>query len=109
MGSKVNRRTVVPADWLKPRLAPVASTGEFRRYAGINGSYSILPSVSQKGWDIGRLERMRMAEGGRGQRPFIIPALQLVIAITAGDYLKRTNWFSPTRAFWPFSALPIIE
>jgi hypothetical protein len=32
MGSKVNRQIGVLADWLKPCLAPVASTGEFRRH-----------------------------------------------------------------------------
>jgi hypothetical protein len=30
-----------------------------------------------KGWAIGRLERMWMAQGEGGQRLFIIPALQL--------------------------------
>jgi hypothetical protein len=48
MGSKVDRRTVVFADWLKRCLAPVASAGERSAATAINGSYSILPSVSQK-------------------------------------------------------------
>jgi len=41
-----------------------------------------------KGWAVGRLERMWMAQGEGGQRLFIIPALQLIIALTAGPYIS---------------------
>jgi hypothetical protein len=50
-----------------------------------------------KGWAVGRLERLWMAQGEGGQRLFIIPALQLVIAITAGNYGRDDQGIPPTR------------
>jgi hypothetical protein len=38
-----------------------------------------------------------MAQGEGGQRPFIIPALRLVIAMTAGNYLKQDQGIPPAR------------
>jgi hypothetical protein len=63
----------------------------------INGSCSTSPSASRLGWTVGRLERMWMAQGEGGQRLFIIPALQLVIAMTAGNYGKEDQGIPPTR------------
>jgi hypothetical protein len=40
---------------------------------------------------------MWMAQGEGGQRLFIIPALQLVIALTAGNYGAEDQWIPPTR------------
>jgi hypothetical protein len=46
---------------------------------------------------VGRLERMWVAQGEGGQRLFIIPALQLVVAILAGNYGKEDQGLPPTR------------
>jgi hypothetical protein len=54
-------------------------------------------SPGDAGFAPGRLERMWMAQGEGGQRLFIIPALQLVIAMTAGNYLKQDQGIPPTR------------
>jgi hypothetical protein len=40
---------------------------------------------------------MWMAQGEGGQRLFIIPALQLVIAMTCGNYGKQDQGLPPTR------------
>jgi hypothetical protein len=40
---------------------------------------------------------MWMAHRESGQHLFIIPALQFVIAITAGNYLMEDQWIPPTR------------
>jgi hypothetical protein len=40
---------------------------------------------------------MWMAQGEGGQRLFIIPALQLVITLTAENYGMEDQWIPPTR------------
>jgi hypothetical protein len=75
---------------------PIVSADELRRY-GYQWFVLDIAFGKPKGWAAGRLERMWMAQGEGGQRLFIIPALQLVIAITAGNYLKEDQWIPPTR------------
>jgi CubicO group peptidase (beta-lactamase class C family) len=93
---KVDDRVVVPADWIARCVTPAASADEVRRY-GYQWFVLDVAFGKPKGWAIGRLERMWMAQGEGGQRLFIIPALRLVIAITAGNYLKADQWMPPTR------------
>jgi CubicO group peptidase (beta-lactamase class C family) len=93
---KVGDRTVVPADWLKRCTTPQVSADELRRY-GYQWFILDIAFGQPKGWAVGRLERMWMAQGEGGQRLFIVPALQLVIAITSGNYGKEDQWMPPTR------------
>jgi CubicO group peptidase (beta-lactamase class C family) len=93
---KAGDRTVVPADWLKRCTAPLVSADELRRY-GFQWFILDIAFGKPKGWAVGRLERMWMAQGEGGQRLFIIPALQLVIAITSGNYGKEDQSVPPTR------------
>lgn len=75
-------RQIVPAQWIARCTTPVVSSDELRRY----GYQWFLLDVAfgrPKGWAAGRLERMWMAQGEGGQRLFVMPALQLVIALTA--------------------------
>ena len=95
-GGKVGERAVVPSDWVTRSITPAVSADEVRRY-GYQWFVVDIAFGKPKGWAVGRLERMWMAQGEGGQRLFIIPALQLVVAITAGNYLKEDQWIPPTR------------
>jgi len=95
-GGKRGERVVVPTDWVARCISPVISADEVRRF-GFQWFVLDIAFGKPKGWAVGRLERMWMAQGEGGQRLFIIPALQLVIAITAGNYLKEDQWMPPTR------------
>jgi CubicO group peptidase (beta-lactamase class C family) len=95
-GGKVGERIVVSADWVTRCTTPVVSADELRRY-GYQWFILDVAFGKPKGWAVGRLERMWMAEGLGGQRLFIIPGLQLVIAMTAGNYGTADQWIPPTR------------
>jgi hypothetical protein len=62
----------------------IVAPTRFRRY-GYQWFLIDIAFGKPKGWAVGRLERMWIAQGEGGQRLFIIPALELVIAITAGN------------------------
>lgn len=95
-GGSADARSIVPADWVTRCITPAVSADEVRRY-GYQWFVLDIAFGKPKGWAIGRLERMWMAQGEGGQRLFIIPALQLVIAMTAGNYLKEDQGIPPTR------------
>jgi len=95
-GGKVGERTIVPADWVTRCVTPVVSTDEVRRY-GYQWFIMDISFGKSKGWAVGRLERMWMAQGEGGQRLFVIPALQLVIAMTAGNYGREDQGIPPGR------------
>ena len=95
-GGSVGDKVVVPADWLQRCITPAVSCDEVRRY-GYQWFMLDIAFGKPKGWAVGRLERMWMAQGEGGQRLFIIPALQLVIALTAGNYGKQDQGIPPTR------------
>ena len=95
-GGKMGDLMVVPADWVTRCTTPVVSADELRRY-GYQWFILDVAFGKPKGWAVGRLERMWMAQGEGGQRLFIIPGLQLVIAMTAGNYGTDDQWIPPTR------------
>jgi CubicO group peptidase (beta-lactamase class C family) len=73
-------RQIVPAPWIEACMTPAASIGEGRRYSrqwylseqGVPGAKGPLPMIS--------------ASGNGGQRLFILPSLDLVVATLAGNY-----------------------
>jgi len=93
---KVGELAIVPAEWVTRCVTPVVSADEVRRY-GYQWFVMDIAFGKPKGWAPGRLERMWMAQGEGGQRLFIIPALELVVAITAGNYLKEDQGIPPAR------------
>jgi CubicO group peptidase (beta-lactamase class C family) len=95
-GGKVGERDVVPDDWVTRCITPIISADEVRRY-GYQWFMLDIGFGKPKGWALGRLERMWMAQGEGGQRLFIIPALQLVVAMTAGNYGKQDQGIPPAR------------
>jgi CubicO group peptidase (beta-lactamase class C family) len=94
-GGKVGERSVVPAEWVARCTMPAVSADELRRY-GYQWFVLDVGFGKPKGWAIGRLERMWMAQGEGGQRLFVIPALQLVVALTAGNYERPDQGMPPT-------------
>lgn len=95
-GGTMGQRIIVPADWVTRCTAPVVSADELRRY-GYQWFILDVAFGKPKGWAAGRLERMWMAQGEGGQRLFIMPALQLIIAMTAGNYGSDDQGIPPTR------------
>jgi CubicO group peptidase (beta-lactamase class C family) len=93
---KAGERAVVPPDWVTRCVTPVVSVDEVRRY-GCQWFLMDIGFGKPKGWAVARLERMWMAQGEGGQRLFIIPALQLVIAMTAGNYEREDQGIPPAR------------
>lgn len=95
-GGAADGRQIVPADWITRCTTIQVSADELRRY-GYQWWLLDVAFGQPRGWAAGRLERMWMAQGEGGQRLFIIPALNLIIAITAGNYGKDDQWMPPTR------------
>jgi CubicO group peptidase (beta-lactamase class C family) len=95
-GGKVDERAVVPADWVTRCITPVIGAGETRRY-GYQWFMRDIGFGKPKGWAYGRLEHMWFAQGEGGQRLFIIPALQLVVAVTSGNYGREDQGIPPER------------
>lgn len=89
-------RRVVSARWLERSTTPIVSVDEVRRY-GYQWWLADLAFGKPLGWAPGNLERTWMAYGEGGQRLFLMPGLNLAVAVTAGNYLKEDQWMPPTR------------
>jgi CubicO group peptidase (beta-lactamase class C family) len=95
-GGKVDERAVIPSYWVTRCITPVISADEVRRY-GYQWFIMDIAFGKPKGWAAGRLERMWWAQGEGGQRLFVIPALQLVVALTFGLYGREDQGLPPAR------------
>src|SRR5262249_34503111 len=84
-------RQVVPEAWLEASFRPRIATGE----AGTEYGYQWwLGPATLPG---GRRERWMSGFGKGGQRRWVMPALELAVIITAGDYNQPGHFIGPTR------------
>ena len=78
----VDGRQVVPADWLAECFAPRVSVNELQRY----GYQWYLGDMEFRAGGTVRLEHWVGAAGNGGQRLYVLPELDLVVVVTAGNY-----------------------
>ena len=91
-GGAWNGRQVVPADWLAASFAPSVTMPDGGRY-GYHWYLGATPLDDGAGGI--RWEEMVRAVGNGGQRLFLLPRLDLVVAITAGNYDAPDQWRPP--------------
>jgi CubicO group peptidase (beta-lactamase class C family) len=91
-------RQVVPAQWIERSTTPMVDVDEIREYGyqWYLGKFAFTVSTGPR-WERSRLERFWSAIGNGGQRLFVFPGLDLVVAITAGNYDTPDQWVPPTR------------
>jgi CubicO group peptidase (beta-lactamase class C family) len=86
-------RPVVPAEWLEKSFQSYLAVDDFRRYGYFwyigDFQYGNPPNRPIAHW-IG-------AFGYGGQRLFVLPELDLTVAITAGNYADKDQWMPPIR------------
>jgi CubicO group peptidase (beta-lactamase class C family) len=97
-GGMWDDRRVVPAQWLERSTATVVDVDEIRQYGyhWYLGKFAFTVSTGPR-WNRSRLEGFWSAIGNGGQRLFVFPGLDLVVAITAGNYDTPDQWVPPTR------------
>jgi CubicO group peptidase (beta-lactamase class C family) len=82
-------RQIVPANWLAASFAPAVSMPDGRRY-GYHWYLGAVPMGDGTGGV--RWEEVVSAMGNGGQRLFLLPRLDLAVAVTAGNYDASENW-----------------
>ena len=90
-GGKWEGRTVVPADWLEASFRPAAVVDDGRRY-GYQWYVGELALPGKTG-TVGT--KWVGAFGLGGQRLFVFPELEFVLAVTAGNYATEDQWRPP--------------
>jgi CubicO group peptidase (beta-lactamase class C family) len=91
-------RRVVPAQWIERSTSPMVDIDETRQYGyqWYLGNFGFTVSAAPR-WNRSRLERYWGAIGNGGQRLFVFPGLDLVVAITAGNYDTQDQGVPSTR------------
>jgi CubicO group peptidase (beta-lactamase class C family) len=86
-GGTWGERRVVPAQWIERSTSPMVDIDETRQYGyqWYLGKFGFTVSTGSR-WNQSRLERSWGAIGNGGQRLFVFPGLDVVVAITAGNY-----------------------
>jgi len=90
-GGMAGDRRVVPAQWIARSTEPVVAVDFWRfGYHWYVGDVAFGP----------RLDRCWGAFGNGGQRLWVLPSLQVAVAITAGNYNTTDQWLPPTRVLY---------
>ncbi|MDG4786949.1 serine hydrolase [Micromonospora sp. WMMD1102] len=79
-----NGRRIVPAEWIDVMLRPRLATSWGGRY----GYHWYVEKVAE--------QRTLAAMGNGGQRLYVLPDLDLVVAVTAGGYNDPEQWRTPS-------------
>jgi CubicO group peptidase (beta-lactamase class C family) len=97
-GGVWDNRVVVPAEWIARCTSPVVPIDESREY-GYQWYLSRMAfeTPTAPRWNRSRLERVWGAVGYGGQRLYVLPGLDLLVAITAGNYDRPDQGVPPTR------------
>jgi len=86
-------RQLLPAEWFSECSKPRVSVDEQRRY----GYQWYIGDFAYGSRDQPRLDRWVGCFGNGGQRLFVMPDLDLVVAIAAGNYGAPDQWIPPIR------------
>lgn len=86
-------RQVVAAEWLAECFVPRVSVNELQRY----GYQWYLGDMEFLAGGTVRLEHWVGCAGNGGQRLYVMPDLDLVIVVTAGNYSEPEQWLPPIR------------
>jgi CubicO group peptidase (beta-lactamase class C family) len=91
-------RVVVAADWIARCTSPVVPIDEAHSYGyhWYLGNFAFETPTAPQG-NRPRQERFWSAAGNGGQRLFVLPGLDLLVAVTAGNYDTRDQGVPPTR------------
>lgn len=101
-GGQWNGKQVIPAEWLSASFAPAVSMPDGRQY-GYQWYLGTIPMDDGAGGV--RPEKAVSAIGNGGQRLFLLPRLELVVAVTAGNY-NAMNQSDPPMAILRDLLLP---
>ena len=90
--------SIVPAAWAKRVTSEMVACDEVRRfgYHWYTGYFGFQVANSPV-WNRARLERFWGCYGNGGQRLWVLPGIDLVVAVTAGNYDTRDQGVPPTR------------
>jgi CubicO group peptidase (beta-lactamase class C family) len=90
---KVGERQLIPAEWLAACFAPRVSVSELQRY----GYQWYLGDMEFLAGGRVHLEHWVGAAGNGGQRLYVMPDLDLIIVVTAGNCSAPDQWMPPIR------------
>ncbi len=97
-GGEIDGRRIIPKDWIVRATTQYVSCDEVRRYGYQWYMGDMAFSVpSGPRWNRNRLERFQGAYGNGGQRLWIFPGMDLVVAVTAGNYDTPDQWVPSLR------------